>query len=163
MKFRKDLSRNEDMRLNMTAMIDIVFQLLVFFVVTFKVAAMETDFNIKMPLDAQGAATDTIPELIQVTLRAGDNRDIAGIEVDSGAKQERFNGADMFDQLTNFVERTLASGNGDPVNGSDVEVEFTIDAPLRYKWTVMGIEHVSGRIQPDGTLKPLVNKIKFKK
>ncbi|MEQ1907023.1 MAG: biopolymer transporter ExbD, partial [Pirellulaceae bacterium] len=161
MRFRKDLSRTEDMRLNMTAMIDIVFQLLIFFVVTFKVTAMETDFNIKMPLDAQGSPTDVMPDLIQVTMRAAADRNIAAIEVDNGIAQEKYNGADMYDQLTNFVEKSLA-GNGDPTTAKDVEVEFIIDAPLRYGFTVRGIEHVSGRIQSDGTVKKLVEKIKFR-
>ena len=40
----------DEIKLNMTAMIDIVFQLLVFFIMTFKVVAMEGDFNIRMPL-----------------------------------------------------------------------------------------------------------------
>ncbi len=35
--------------LKMTAMIDIVFLLLIFFVMTFKVLAPEGDFNVKMP------------------------------------------------------------------------------------------------------------------
>lgn len=161
MKFRKDLSRAEDMRLNMTAMIDIVFQLLVFFVVTYKATAMETDFNIKMPLESQGSPTEIMPELIQVTMRAGATRDIAGIEVDNGILREEYAGPNMFSQLTGFVERTLA-GNGDPTTAKEVEVEFIIDAPLRYRYTVRGIESVSGKIQPDGTIKKLIEKIKFR-
>ena len=45
----------EEIKLNMTAMIDIVFQLLVFFIMTFKVVALEGDFNVKMPLASQNA------------------------------------------------------------------------------------------------------------
>ena len=39
----------EEIKLNMTAMIDIVFQLLVFFIMTFKIVALEGDFSVKMP------------------------------------------------------------------------------------------------------------------
>ena len=42
----------EKIEIQMTPMIDIVFQLLVFFIMTFKVVSMEGDFNIKMPLAA---------------------------------------------------------------------------------------------------------------
>ena len=42
--------------LDMTPMIDVVFQLLTFFCMTLKIAAMEGDFNIKMPLAARGKA-----------------------------------------------------------------------------------------------------------
>lgn len=34
----------------MTPMIDIVFQLLVFFIMTFKIVSQEGDFHIKMPV-----------------------------------------------------------------------------------------------------------------
>jgi biopolymer transport protein ExbD len=47
MKMRKNTEAKVEQ--NMTAMIDVVFQLLTFFVMSFKVAAMEGDFNIKMP------------------------------------------------------------------------------------------------------------------
>ncbi len=161
MKFRKDLSRPEDTRLNMTAMIDIVFQLLAFFIITFRITAQETDFTIKMPLQAQGSPTEVIPDLIQVTLRSNESRNIAAIEVDNMLTQDRFEGPDMYNQLTNFVERTLA-GNGDPTTANDVEVEFIIDSPLRYRYTIMAIESVSGRILPDGSTKKLIEKIKFR-
>ena len=42
----------EEIELQMTPMIDIVFQLLIFFIMTFKIIAPEGDFNIKMPLSA---------------------------------------------------------------------------------------------------------------
>ncbi len=35
--------------LQMTSMIDIVFLLLIFFILTFKIAPQEGDFNIKLP------------------------------------------------------------------------------------------------------------------
>ncbi|MBX3417462.1 MAG: biopolymer transporter ExbD [Pirellulaceae bacterium] len=161
MKFRRDLSRKEDTRLNMTAMIDIVFQLLAFFIITFKITTQETDFNIKMPLEAQGSPTDVIPDLIQVTLRSGEGRNISAIEVDNMLVQERFDGPDMFSELTNFVEKTLAT-SGDPTTANEVEVEFIIDKPLRYRYTIMAIEGVSGRVLPDGSTKKLVEKIKFR-
>lgn len=161
MKFRGTGKKAEDMRLNMTAMIDIVFQLLVFFILTFKVTAMETDFGIQMPLEGSGGAFDVMPELIQVTLKAGADRNIAGIEVDNQMDLQTFNGPDMFQQLTAYVERSLAA-NGDPTQAPETEVEFVIDPPLRYKWTVKGIESVSGRVLPDGSTKKLVEKIKFR-
>lgn len=55
--------------IDMTPLIDIVFQLLTFFVMTLKVASLEGDFNIKMPLangneaapDIQPASTNDAP------------------------------------------------------------------------------------------------------
>jgi biopolymer transport protein ExbD len=42
----------EQVSLQMTPMIDIVFQLMVFFVFTFKIALPEGDFNVRMPAQA---------------------------------------------------------------------------------------------------------------
>ncbi len=103
----------EEIKLNMTAMIDIVFQLLVFFIMTFKVVAMEGDFNIRMPLattDMTENIEEELPELITVKLRAGENGNINSILVDDN---ETFADENMFLDLTDYVEQRVA-GEGDP-------------------------------------------------
>ncbi len=154
--------KSEDIKLNMTSMIDIVFQLLVFFVMTFKIVEMEGDFNIKMPLAAEEttAIEDVLPNLITVKLKVGAEGNIAGIEVDNGFESDSFFEADMFTRLTEFVERSL-SAEGDPSTAEPPEVEFDIDYDLKYEYTVRAIEAVSGKIV-DGQVKKLVEKIKFK-
>jgi len=154
--------KSEDLKINMTAMIDIVFQLLIFFILTFKVAALEGDFEVKMPLASTNPSSmdEVLPTVIHVGLTAGVNRDIASIEIDDGTQALTFTQADMFQQLTGFVESVVAR-EGDPSMASEVEVEFDIDTELRYRFTVKAIEAVSGRVLPDGTVKKLVNKIKF--
>ena len=52
---RRPHDRGQKVELQMTPMIDIVFQLLIFFIITFKIVAPEGDFNIKMPLAAPSA------------------------------------------------------------------------------------------------------------
>ncbi len=162
MRFRQRHKRDET-QADMTPMIDIVFQLLAFFVMTFKVTALEADFNVKMPLNSQAQQNpeDVLPTVIQVNLRAGANRNIAGIDVDTSFDSQTFSGEGMFDSLTAFVEQTLA-GNGDPSTAPEVEVEFTIDPALRYVWTVQAMESVSGKKLPDGGVQRLVEKIKFR-
>jgi hypothetical protein len=103
---------------------------------------------------------EVLPTVIHVGLTAGVNRDIASIEIDDGTQALTFTQADMFRQLTGFVESVVAR-EGDPSMASEVEVEFDIDTELRYRFTVKAIEAVSGRVLPDGTVKKLVNKIKF--
>ena len=152
----------EDLKVNMTAMIDIVFQLLIFFILTFKVSALEGDFEIKMPLASSNPSSmdDILPTVIRVGLTAGVNRALATIEIDDGQQAMTFTQTDMFQQLTNYVEAAVAR-EGDPSTASEVEVEFDIDETLRYRFTVDAIEAVSGRVLPDGTVKKLVSKIKF--
>ena len=53
----------------MTPMIDIVFQLLVFFIMTFKIVSQEGDFNIKMPLAAPSAATENELQMPPIKIR----------------------------------------------------------------------------------------------
>lgn len=155
---------NEEVTLNMTAMIDVVFQLLVFFILTFKIVALEGDFNVRMPLASDQPPPEQLENLttlITVQLSAGDNGNIAGIEVDNGLESSSLSGEKMFEELSNFVERTLAD-NADPSAENDVEVEFDIDYNLKYQFTVKAIGNVSGKVLPDGSIKTLVEKIKFR-
>ena len=157
---RLEVSKPEEIKLNMTAMIDIVFQLLVFFIMTFKIVTMEGDFNIKMPLASDQAESidEVLPELITIKLRAGQNGNIASIVVDDA---EVLEDNTMYLDLTNLVEKRVA-GEGNPEAGTETEVEFDIDYGLKYSFTVKAIEAVSGSVQPDGTVKKLIEKVKFK-
>lgn len=162
MKFRQTDTSDSEIKLNMTAMIDIVFQLLVFFIMTFKVTAMEADFNIRMPAASTSPSKEIEfpPTTIYVNLRAGQERNIAGIDVDDGITQKSFDDTNMYTELTNFVEATITA-EGDPSAQDEIEVEFTIDESLKYSYTVRAIEAVSGKIEGE-TVKKLVEKIKFR-
>lgn len=163
MKFRRSDREHEQIKLNMTAMIDIVFQLLVFFIWTFKIVEMEGDFNVKMPLAAENVESieEITPEVIRVVLNAGPEGRIASIEADNGFDGQTFLDEDMYTGLTEFVERSLA-GEGDPSIVPETEVEFDIAYNLKYSYTVRAIEAVSGKVLPGGNVKKLVEKIKFK-
>src|SRR4051794_8110547 len=49
MRVRRGASTETKVEQQMTPMIDVVFQLLTFFILSFKVVTLEGDFNIKMP------------------------------------------------------------------------------------------------------------------
>jgi biopolymer transport protein ExbD len=156
----------EDIKLNMTSMIDIVFQLLVFFIMTFKVAVQEGDYNVRMPLNSTQAETIDIdpPELIRVLLRAGDSGAISSIEVDDDFEVKTFEGQttkELYSQLNAYIEDKIAVGDN-PEDGVETEVEFDIDYNLKYQYTVTAIEAVSGTPLPDGSVKKLIEAIKFK-
>ena len=77
MKIRgKSSDKNEKIELQMTPMIDIVFQLLVFFIMTFNVVAQEGDFTIRMP--AIGAPQDELEDIEKQTLKVRMQADAAG-------------------------------------------------------------------------------------
>ena len=80
MKIRNTGKREEEIGLQMTSMIDIVFLLLVFFVMTFKIIAPEGDFNIKMPAQAaQGTPDPNATPPIKIRITATENGRVAGI------------------------------------------------------------------------------------
>lgn len=157
-------SKPLETKIDMTPMIDIVFQLLVFFIMTFKVVAMEGDFKVKMPLASNNADNmeEVVPTVLHVKMVSGANGGVASVSVDSdGADLETYDDANWAKSLTAYVSRTIA-GEDDPSTADETEVEFDIDFGLRYAHTVKAIESVSGIIQPDGSVKKLIEKIKFK-
>ena len=161
-----ELKENEDIKLNMTSMIDIVFQLLVFFILTFKVVVQEGDYNVRMPLNAISDEEnfEDSPDLIRVLLLAGDSGGISTIEVDDEVEVKTIVGdtvESLFSQLNDYVDAKVSAGS-DPESGSDTQVEFDIDFNLRYADTVSAIEAVSGKVLADGAVKKLVENIKLK-
>jgi len=161
MKFKSKESHTDEIQLNMTAMIDIVFQLLVFFIMTFKVTAMEADFNIRMPAPSKTESiTKVEPIVIEVTLLADGQRNNSGINVSDGVKTSNLSGENKYAQLTAFVENRITQET-DPSSQDEIEVEFIIDESLRYRYTVEAIEAVYGRVE-NGEVKKLIQKIKFR-
>jgi biopolymer transport protein ExbD len=68
--------------INMTPMIDVVFQLLTFFMLTLKTVIVEGDFNIKMPLGAAAGAAEEIPlPPLQVRMTATPEGRLAGVRL----------------------------------------------------------------------------------
>jgi biopolymer transport protein ExbD len=140
--------------INMTPMIDIVFQLLAFFIMSLKIVTMEGDFSIKMPLGApQEAQSDVIPP-IKIRLTANANGDINTISLG-----ER--GLTSFDALHQHVIGMV----GDPRTGgssaAEAEVEIDADYNLKYENVIRAVTAVSGVKTDTGHIVKLIEKIKF--
>lgn len=142
---------------NMTSMIDIVFLLLVFFVMTFKIVELEGDFSVRMPLasDSTGAVDDTeLP--LKLRLRANEQGQLVSI-----AMNEVQLGTD-FAALQNTVIGLIGNAGPSDDSGQGPEVEIDTDFNLRYEHVIEAITAVSGYKEGDQTV-PLVEKIKFAK
>ncbi|MCL4191335.1 MAG: biopolymer transporter ExbD [Thermoguttaceae bacterium] len=150
--------RNPDERveLTMTPMIDVVFQLLIFFTLTFRFAAPEGNFSIKMPLVAMSSGEAETVELppIKVRLTAGPGGRLAGIVM--GARPV----AD-FPTLRAEVRAIIGDDPG-PGALETTEVEFDCDYHLKYEYVIAAITAVSGYIDPEtGQIQRIVEKINF--
>jgi biopolymer transport protein ExbD len=143
----------EKVEQNMTPMIDVVFQLLAFFMFTLKIAEVEGNFNIKMPAQATAMADrlDTqLPLKVQLTAKA-----------DGTIDQILYNNKPLRDfaalrsQIVSFV------GNDRAIKET-AEVELDCDYHLHYRYVIDAITHVSGYITDDGQSRvELIEKIKF--
>lgn len=159
MKIRNADASHDKCELNMTSMIDIVFQLLVFFIMTFKITAMEGDFNVKMPrASSQNDSIDKpFDEPIKIQLKADEDGTILDIIVDGESKGK------SFQSLANFV--AAKAGPPGPERKrviEETEVEFDCDYDLQYKEVIAAITAVSGKRRSDGEIEKLFEKIKFK-
>ena len=142
---------------NMTSMIDIVFLLLVFFMVTLKIVVQEGDFSVKMPLasNSSGAVDDTeLP--LKLRLKSDENGQLVSMAMNDSQL-----GTD-FDSLRDTVIGLVSDAKpGDGAEGGP-EVEIDTDYNLRYEYVIKAITAVSGYKVGDQTVK-LIEKIKFAK
>jgi len=152
-------SGGDKIELQMTPMIDIVFQLLVFFIMTFKIVAMEGDFNIKMPLadPAPGPVSEIAMPPMEVRLRADPQGRLAGIYLNDRS----VGGTDPMEALRLEIIGVIGDDRGPGSIQEDAEVELDCDFGLRYEHVIDAITAVSGYLRDDGTVEKLVEKIKF--
>jgi biopolymer transport protein ExbD len=138
----------------MTPMIDIVFQLLIFFIMTFKIMAPEGDFNVKMPLAGvtEGPPPADLPPIrVQLTARS-----------DGQLSQIRFGNRNLgrsFQSLRQAVI-DMVGPDASPSVLETMEVELDCDYHLRYENVIEAITAVSGYVDEDKVVK-LIEKIKF--
>ena len=127
----------------MTPMIDIVFQLLIFFIMTFKIVALEGDFNVKMPIAAPDASVPDIDPLppMKLRLRAAANGDIASIILGERSF-DSFDGPE--NSLHGYIMSLVDGDAGPGENFPEAEIELDCDYHLSYEHVVKAITAVSG-------------------
>ena len=162
MKIRgKSSDKNEKIELQMTPMIDIVFQLLVFFIMTFNVVAQEGDFNIRMP--AIGAPQDQLEDIEKQTLKVRMRADAAGnlkeLKLDDAVLTT---GGNPFANLHNRILSKVQDAGGPDEAANLLEVEFECDYDLKYNNVIEAITAVSGsRARDSDKISKLIENIKF--
>lgn len=145
----------------MTPMIDVVFQLMIFFMCTLKVLEPEGDFEISMPLGAPSESAVTEAELppFKVRLVAGADGELSALE---------FNGTNLGDgdpalkRLNTEIFRAItALAAIGPDQQEKQEVEIDPDYNLHYRYIINTIGACSGRLGQNGIPVRYISKIKF--
>lgn len=147
--------------IEMTPMIDIVFQLLAFFILTFKVVSLEGDFNIKMPQASAAGPSNIEPTVpLDIRLIADANGNIADIRVND---QQSF--GNSFDELHRYVISIVGTEGGPTGEGSGQEATLDADYDLKWSETIAAITAISGYVVDDSGKKEvvrLIQNVKFK-
>jgi biopolymer transport protein ExbD len=152
---RQSSSLGDKVAVDMTPMIDVVFQLMSFFMCTLKVVAPEGDFDIRMPLGAAAAAAPDDQQVppVRVKLSAGADGSLAGIAMNGATVAD-------FEELRKRVIGLVGTDTGPNSLAERTEVELDCDYSLKYVNVVRAITAVSGKVQ-DGQIVELIKKIKF--
>ena len=141
--------------IDMTPMIDVVFQLISFFMFSLKVVAPEGDFDIRMPISAAAAAIPDDQQVppVRVKLSAGPDGGLASISMNGTPVVD-------FDDLRRRIIGIVGADSGPNSLAEKTEVEFDCDYGLKYVNVVKAITAVTGRVE-DGRVVELIRKIKF--
>ena len=142
MKFRKSGGKAEKIEPAMAPMIDVVFQLLVFFMLTLKIVEPEGNFNVNMPIAAQANKTDTPDDIQEYKVRITATAD--GSMADLRLGGESFgSGRDAFEKLR-FKVLDLVGGSRKTMQ-DEVEIEIQADYQLKYQYVIAAVSACTGR------------------
>lgn len=153
MKFQ-DRSHGEKTDLSMTSMIDIVFLLLVFFVMTFKISAQEGDFNIRMPKAGSGSPSDSTQLPLKLMLTSNGSGELEEIILNDNVPF----GKDWQKLRSHVVQ--MVGGDLGPSEDEGPEVEIDFDYDLHYIYVVEAITAVTGYRDGNDVVK-LIDRIKL--
>lgn len=143
----------------MAPMIDITFQLLIFFMLNLKILAPEGNFDVNLPITAPSTQQDdkvNIPPM-KVGLRSDLNGNLT--QLTFGGKNLGNDDA-AFDRLSAEVLKVIVRP-GNPLT-KDIEVEIDADYEVQYQYIIRAISRCTGRLdQQTNQLVRYVEKIKF--
>ena len=152
---------NRKIDVNMTPMIDVVFQLLIFFLCTLKVIEPEGDFDISMPLGAPSAASVTEADLPPFKVRmesdaAGDLQTLFFNGTSLGGGDQAL--AKLNSEVFRAITALQAIGKEQQ---EKQEVEIDPDYNLHYRYIINAIGACSVRLGPNDIPVRFISLIKF--
>jgi len=159
MKLAKRDAGSGKVEIPMAPMIDIVFQLLIFFMLNLKIIAPEGNFDINMPIGAPTPKNEddvNLPD-IKVGLRSDAEGNLTQLTL---GQKNLGNDDAAFDRLSGEILKIIVRP-GNPLT-KDIEVEIDADYELQYKYVIRAVSRCTGRLdQQTGQLVRYIEKIKF--
>jgi biopolymer transport protein ExbD len=157
MHVRPAKSSNARIEQQMTPMIDVVFQLLTFFLLSFRVATLEGDFNVHMPVRGhEGNVLTPSPPPLKLRLHA----DAQG-QLTSLALNRREFAAGDWRGVQSHLLQLIGAAPGPGGLQETLEIEIDCDYQLRYDHAIAAVTAVSGVRSESGQIVPLIERIKF--
>ncbi len=131
----------EAQRLGLAPMIDVTFQILVFFLLTLRVMRPEGDFDVRMPPRASASEPVATDLPVVIGLRAGPGGRLASIQWGDSTLSD-------FRELRRRVRDLSAARHGTDVPLPPLELEC--DYQLRYEYVVDALTAVTAHVGDDG-------------
>lgn len=139
--------------LPMSPMIDIIFLLLIFFVMTFQIVPLEGDLTIAAPLNPTKVPADSpdvpIEPPLHVRLIANGDGSLKSIQ----AAGQQF---DSTAALARHVRNLYADGPA-----TDTEAVIKADRDLSYNYMIDTVSAISGYVDDSGRTVKLISKVRF--
>jgi len=157
MKFAAKQEPAGEVQLNMTPMIDICFQLIIFFMLSLRLYSPEGDFGISMPIASprEGLPDEQQMLPVKVRVRADKNGNPAGITLGDRKLQS-------FSELALQARDILGMDRGPAGTFSSSEIELDCDYNLKFENVIKVLTAVTGYLADDKqTIIRLVEKIRF--
>lgn len=150
--FKRPAFASAGVSIDMTPMIDIVFQLLAFFIFTLRILSQEGDLAIQMPL-SPGPGQPSVTALpLQVNLTAAADGSLAEIRLNRQVMKDMA-------ALRARVEEIIG---GDQQIAAEFEADLDCDEGLAYEHAIAAITALTGRRDATGRIEPLIQKVRFK-
>jgi len=156
MKLAKS-SEAERLEFNMTPMIDVCFQLIIFFMLSMKLFSLEGDFSVRMPIAApqEGLPDESQTPQVKIRLHSDSKGNLIAMEM--GQRKVA-----TFKELQHQVREVSDQDRGPSGTGTAAEVELDCDYNLRYEYVISALSAVSGYMADDKqTIVRMIEKIKF--
>ena len=161
METRNKGQKKEEIKLQMTPMIDITFQLLVFFIMLFNPnIEQEGDFSINMPqASPQSAPPDQVEFPVLKLHLEGPSGNLDGINLQG---EDFGNDSKAYEALNRRIIEHIGTDSGPGSNQETAQIEISFSYNLRYEYVIGAVSAVSGYQKEGGEISPLIGKIQFK-